>query len=1279
MTVGRVRRGGPPITQSSEDFVRPLEPIRLGPFDLHEPLRAGGMGEVWSGIHRAQQVPVAIKVITAKQARNPRYHAAFGNEVRSVACLDHPAVVMVFDHGIVPEPVDRATAGRVAAGSPYLAMEFASGGSLKGVVPRSWRDLKATMLTLLDALAHAHARGVIHRDLKPSNILQCTALDWRPGLKLADFGVAHALDQDGHQRVDYGQGTPYYMAPEQCFGRWRDYGPWTDLYALGCVVYELVTGRPPFMGDTFTELALQHQHLIPPPIIQREWLPDGFYDWVLQLVQKAPDDRFQRAADAAWGLLSLPEPRTSLPGGGQAASPPRFEAGVRIPESLMGLSTLCQAMASAPLGDASTRSATMTVPETAEGLPLDLETWDPARFGEPPPMMDGASASAVTRAWPAPALPVHWRRPGVAERALPMKLVGAGLGLYGLRAVPLVGRERERDALWGALVETATKGRARCLLLRGAAGAGKSRLVEWLAERAHELGAASTVRALHSPMGGAADGVARMLSRHLRCFGLDRVTILGRVRAWLGGGRDEQSDAEGYAITELLAPPRTDELEEGSDEVASVRFDSPTERYSVVRRALERMAARRPVIAWIDDVQWGSDALGFVEHLLEVQELTPAPILVVMTARDDALAAIEDTRTRIEALEQQGALRALDVGPLDDTERGRLVRELLGLEGDLAAQVEERTGGNPLFAVQLVGDWVRRGVLEVGATGFVLRAGEHAELPDDLHSVWVGAVDRALADGGPDARRALELAACLGLSVDRQELEAACAQADLPVPSAALDQLLRARLAIAEPHGWTFAHGMLRDSLARGARASGEWVTANRLCAQVLEGLYPERSPELQERLGRHLVAAGDYEPALRPLLAGVRGRLEESDYRAARRLLADYDAAVGELEGAESRRELGAGWSARAWLNRLEGRYEEARAWGHRAVEQAAECADVAIEAAAMRTLGSVACLEGDLAAADEWLGRARAGYESLSDRVGTVGCMMELGWVAIEYSRDLERARTLFSDAIAEMEQLDDAVGVAEGLRALGQVALLRGTLDQAYELLARALEAHVAIGNRMGQATSLRALGMISRRRGEMGLALDYYRDAERLFEAIGNPVGVAACVNGEAEVARRQGDLEKAETGYRRALRIHGAAGSTASVFLRLNLGLVLLARRHFLEAREILDIAREQLEKSGRFGLLGSVHVQLATCATGRWTDWDHHLDEASRLLSESEMVDPDTARTARLAGDLACAAGEIGRGRRAYALALEQWQGLKSTDGVADLETLLAGIGVEPK
>ena len=240
---------------SSDETPAATRIAELGSYALEAPLGRGGMGEVWRARHMDQGVAVAIKVLTGERAREERFRRAFRAEVRAAAGLAHPNITRVLDYGEVPagqpEPF--------APGNPFLVLELVDGGALRGRCGRlSWQAIGWVLLALLDALSHAHARGVVHRDLKPENVLLSRRL---ATVKLTDFGLACPVELPVDGRV-HGRfaGTPGYMAPEQVEGRWRDHGPWTDLYGLGCLAFTLATGSPPFTGTGLLDVLNGHLH-----------------------------------------------------------------------------------------------------------------------------------------------------------------------------------------------------------------------------------------------------------------------------------------------------------------------------------------------------------------------------------------------------------------------------------------------------------------------------------------------------------------------------------------------------------------------------------------------------------------------------------------------------------------------------------------------------------------------------------------------------------------------------------------------------------------------------------------------------------------------------------------------------------------------------------------------------------------------------------------------------------------------------------------------------------
>jgi serine/threonine protein kinase/tetratricopeptide (TPR) repeat protein len=1186
--------------------------IALGPFEIHDELARGGMGVVFRGVHARAGVPVAIKVIGEGVAEDPRYAEDFKREVRAAAQIAHPHVVTLFDYGQIGASTAAASGGALVEGSPYLAMELADSGSLERA-PDDWPTLRRYLLELLDALAHAHAGGVIHRDLKPANVLLHRGGGERPRVKLADFGIAHASerrDDDHGADLDAIAGTPQYMAPEQIEGRFRDYGPWTDLYALGILTFQLAAGRLPFEATHAVQLLFMHLAEPLPQLAPRFEVPRGLERWIERLCRKKPEERFARAADAAFALasLELAPPRSSAAPADAApwsaapadAAPWSARPGNAAPWSA--------APADAAPSSASSSSATGPAPWASPSAP-------PWSAGAAAPWVRPTSDEPPVELPSRAPIPEGWR----ADEPLPAFLHGAGLGLYFLRPVPLVDREPQRDALWAALHEAEADRRARALVLRGPAGTGKSRLAAWLCERAHETGAALVLRATHQAVPGPSHGLARMLAVHYGCVGLDgRALRAHLVERLATEGVEDAYDREGLA--EILdASVAGEELSRRF----SVRFASATERHVVIEAALRRAARERPVVVWLDDVQWGADSIAFVEHALASLD---APVVFVLTARDDLLSERHVERERLDALETKAT--TLLVGPLAEADGATLIERLLGLSGELALRVRKRAEGNPLFAVQLVGDWVQRGVLQPTPAGFALRPGERAELPDDLHTVWIERIERVLGERPSSEAELVELAATLGTSVDRGELDAVVALwargADFPEPL--LDALMRARLIERTEAGFAFAHGMLRESLLRRATEAGRAPRMHLACASMLAAA---RRRGIAARRGHHLAEAGRLEEALGPLHEAAREHRDQSEYAEALSALARREELAGRLQLADADERWGLGWVLRADVHRLEWDFAAAERWAENALAQAEAHGWSLVRAEALHVLAHVARQRGELDRAQD---RNRQAL-GLFDRLG----------------HDEGRARTMLAMAIVARQQ---------------------GSFDRAENLYSRAIDLFRFIGDPRGAANALLGLAHVARHHKAYDEAVAKYEEARTSFEKAGYRAGVANCLMGRADVQRYRGELAPAEEAYREALRIQKSLGSKATFIARLNLGLVLLAQDRFAEARATFEGELDALAREGKGAYLGWAHTMLLPCvvATHDADAFDRHLEAALAHGAVKAMVDEDMAAAAERAGLLLRDAGDEARARRALELAAQKWRALGDEERARRLE-----------
>ena len=267
-----------------------------GRYLLEERLGKGGMGQVWRAVDQRLQRTVAIKLIAPQFAEEPEFLVRFLREAQSIARINHPNVVGVLDFGEADE-------------KPFLVMEYVPGKTLGGVTGEQMAPEKA--VNIIAQAAHAagaaHAEGIVHRDIKPANIIVTD--DGRA--KLVDFGIASHENVDRITATGTTIGSPHYISPEQASG--GNATPRSDVYALGIVLFELLTGRRPFEGEQVAAIAIAHVEEAPPAPSQFvAGLDPELEKTVLRCLAKDPDHRFSDGTDLANALTPESDARTMV-------------------------------------------------------------------------------------------------------------------------------------------------------------------------------------------------------------------------------------------------------------------------------------------------------------------------------------------------------------------------------------------------------------------------------------------------------------------------------------------------------------------------------------------------------------------------------------------------------------------------------------------------------------------------------------------------------------------------------------------------------------------------------------------------------------------------------------------------------------------------------------------------------------------------------------------------------------------------------------------------------
>lgn len=1178
------------------------KPLKIGAFEVGTCIGQGGMGKVYRAVHSITGVPVALKVVA--DLADGESKRAFHREVQAQAGLVHPGVVYLFDYGAVDSQAAQAFNGELEEGSPYVVMELADRQTVRSHMPfDNWQAVCDVLLEVLDALAFAHARGVVHRDLKPENFLVFGTDNDRGRVKLADFGLAHALGhsiEESERILAQISGTPYYMAPEQFHGSWRAYGPWTDLYALGCIAWHFICGRPPYQGTGFFSFALKHCEGEIPAMEPLFDIPDGVRQWVDKAMAIDPGERFQRAADAAWALPK---------GDGMAGAGGVEKRGRAI----------------------SRRGVDTTSLQTLQPF-ATIKQWDFDDASERKLPAGHREDSAPSLDMSGPPVPTGWQ---TARRdRLPTQLAGTGLGLFGLREVPFVGRDGARDQIWRALQEVAEEGELRVVFVQGESGVGKSRLVHWMVTRAHEVGAAKILKALHSAGGrGPTEGLAGLVQRAFHAWRLSREQLYEELLQRLEPLDEEDAfrDVDARALTELVHP-----TEDDTDAVVGPRyqFASSLQKYALIHRLLLRFARHRAPVMWLDDLHYSSEGLGLVEYLLDLPDAHRPAALILCTLRSDVLADNRELAQRVADVADNECCRRIELDAIDPSDHRELIDRILPLAPDVVDTLARRTEGNPLFAHQLLSHWIATDDVAISDEGFGVVPGKPLSLPDDIHELWMERVERLLRQlsmvHSTHAEAVIELAAALGREVDPGEWRDLCTEAGYAVATGLDDILIERGLAVRTADGWAFAHGLLVDSLARRAIEGGRWKDHHRHCAKMLEDRYPESPQQTARRRADHWIEAGELERALDPLLEESSRWFELEDLSQWKQSLKLHRHLLDRLQ-----------------LDPLAPQRLENDLLTNKALFLFENKTDQGIE-------GTQEVLRRGREIGDAIL--ALRAHEQLATFLITTG--------------DIESAQRELQTALDLAANLDDQSWQGKVLQRLSETWLHTGELDEADRCARRARDHFRDSGLVFDEL-------LCDARRGWVQLGRARFEEARQILEGVLKEVTrrgfrslESYCLNGLGDVARFSGRVVDARQYYEQSRLIELEMGDLlGEATVLLNLAQIELALGHFERGRQLLEQAQVRTNEleGGRYREFFDCMEILLACGDEDWARVRHILNDYQRGWPTKRPVYKDHAWLLERAVTRAEQAGRLEHAQALRGLAIEVWTKLGNDEAAAQV------------
>lgn len=1196
-----------------------------GRFRITELIGSGGFGTVYRALQENVGREVALKFLAPSVAKDPVNIERFRREALHVSQLRHPNTITLYDYGQTDE------------GLFYMVMELLEGISLADEVQRHGAIDQGRaahiFLQVLKSLSEAHQRGLVHRDLKPENIHLCEMFGEQDYVKVLDFGVAKMTMFEGGDDMEEkltraGRifGTPMYMAPEQACA--EPITPATDIYALGLLLFEILTGLPPVTGRNRMDV-IHKQIREEVPKLTRELKGTPLGDVIRRATLKKPEERYHDASqmweafyEAIRAMRIIPGPKGSTrpeisafelgvdPRLVNTPSPsPSFEAvpaRVLEPTPAQPKAAPIKASAPPPLPKGATKApvakaqvaedtssvltssppvSTLLERKPAKLVKTQIELKPAAKVQAPVAPVGVEPATPSEEPTQIAALPVEQdaeiTEAHVEPEALP------SLPVY--QELSLIGRDKDIMSLLDLVIQSLQARSGHMVLVEGEGGVGKTRVMGSLREELHHRQVGMCV-GFFRRNGQPLEALRDALADYWWVAQADRATADSVIRADLSALSFPAHEID--FLIDFIRP--VNQLWHNPQEASHL--------FARLERALLLLAELRPLVLTLEDIQYADSAtLSFLEYFAVTLRAQPASIVLMLTLRSGERTINPDLEQSLRTMSANVGvgLSRIRLKRLRGRELSVLLDAVLPLDARLKERIAWLSQGNPQHAIQIIHYLWAESNLKADNGRWKLARGTAREidLPPDLMDLMILRVRQCIETHTAQVKleRTVTWLAILGIRVPVELLAKVCFHAE------GLERhQLEGNLAVLADYGIVhqrlhrdvmcveFDNSLLREALLRDVLRSTEARSMHKLAAEYKHAFYSEHDIELPMlELAEHWRQAGMDKPYRESLFEAARRSMVRHDPRGAReqfrellRLLESHnikDAMWGEsmLSLAELSRRFGE-------LGLAEDNYV--------AVLQTETLAG-APRASADRGLAHLLFALGRYPEAVRHYREALSHSTNANDRAGVAKALIGLSRVHLRQG-DPGAGQKVRSKLKAMLSELP--VGELRGkvLLHLAEAAQRLGQIKERHEFLTLSLEQFKQGHDRQGYSDALVDLGSLLILPGEnspdrLEEAGKLLREALEIKRAIGDRQGVADVFKFLGFVEQERGDLEAAEHYYHQALRMHEALGALfhiGTVHNSLGLATMLMgqyetSQKHFERGVELFERVGDPLAAS----------------------------------------------------------------------------------------------------